>query len=95
MGKNQKQKSKRVCFVTGKKTVTGGKITHRGISKKSKGIGLQLVKNVKRKFKPNLQKIRTILPNGSIKHVWVSAKALKAGLVTKYVRTKRPATTTK
>lgn len=47
----------RECYFCEKKVVSGGHITHRGIPKKKGGIGLQLVKNTKRKFKPNLQKI--------------------------------------
>jgi ribosomal protein L28 len=37
----------------------------------------------KRTFSPNVQRIRVLQPNGSVKRQWVSVKALKAGLVTK------------
>jgi len=37
----------------------------------------------KRKFRPNLQRIRVKLPNGGTKRLWVSVKAIKAGLVQK------------
>jgi large subunit ribosomal protein L28 len=57
----------RICSVTGKRPVKGRRIIHRGQSKKSGGIGFQLVKQTKRTFKRQ----------------WVSVKALKAGLVTK------------
>lgn len=73
----------RVCTVTGKRPVSGRKIIHKGQSKKSGGIGLQLVKQVNRTFKPNVQRIRVRLANGQVKRVWVSAKAIKAGLVEK------------
>jgi len=73
----------RVCAITGKRPVKGRSIVHKGQSKKSGGIGLQLVKQTKRTFRPNLQRIRVKLPNGSIKRLWVSVKALKAGLVEK------------
>jgi large subunit ribosomal protein L28 len=73
----------RVCAITGKRPTKGRSIVHKGQSKKSGGIGLQLVKQTKRTFKPNLQRIRVKLPNGSIKRLWVSVKALKAGLVEK------------
>lgn len=85
--KNQPFKEKtimsRVCAITGKRPTKGRSIVHKGQSKKSGGIGLQLVKQTKRTFKPNLQRIRVKLPNGSIKRLWVSVKALKAGLVEK------------
>lgn len=48
----------RECSICKKKATVGGSITHRGISKKAGGIGLQLVKNSKRIFKPNLQKVK-------------------------------------
>jgi large subunit ribosomal protein L28 len=44
----------RICSVTGKRPVKGRRIIHRGQSKKSGGIGFQLVKQTKRTFKPNV-----------------------------------------
>ena len=73
----------RICAITGKRPKTGGKIIHKGQSKKSGGIGLQLVKTNKRVFRPNLQRIRVRLPNGSVKRMWVSVKAIKAGKIQK------------
>lgn len=73
----------RVCSVTGKRPTKGRRIIHKGQSKKSGGIGLQLVKQTKRTFKPNVQRIRVRQANGSVKREWVSVKAIKAGLVEK------------
>lgn len=73
----------RICAVTGRRPVKGSRINRKGQSKKSGGIGLQLVKQTKRTFKPNLQRIRIKLPSGQIKRQWVSVKAIKAGLVEK------------
>ncbi|MCR5183327.1 MAG: 50S ribosomal protein L28 [Opitutales bacterium] len=73
----------RICAITGKRPTKGRSIIHKGQSKKSGGIGLQLVKQTKRTFKPNLQRVRAKLPDGSVKRIWVSVKALKAGLVEK------------
>ncbi len=73
----------RICVITGKRPVKGRRITHKGQSKKSGGIGLQLVKQTKRVFKPNVQRIRVKLPSGQVKRQWVSVKAIKAGLVEK------------
>ena len=73
----------RVCSVTGKRPVKGCRIIHKGQSKKSGGIGLQLVKQTKRTFKPNVQRIRVRMANGAVKREWVSVKAIKAGLVEK------------
>ncbi len=73
----------RICAITGKRPVSGRKIIHKGQSKKSGGIGLQLVKQNNRTFRPNLQHIRVRLENGQVKKMWVSVKALKAGKVVK------------
>lgn len=73
----------RICTVTGKRPVKGRIIIHKGQSKKSGGIGLQLVKQTKRTFKPNVQRVRVRTASGQVKRVWVCTKALKAGLVEK------------
>lgn len=73
----------KICAITGKRPSTGGKIIYKGVSKKAGGIGLQLVKNNKRKFRPNLQRVRVKLASGQVKRLWVSAKAIKAGKIQK------------
>lgn len=75
----------RICFVTGKTRSRGCHIVRKGQSKKSGGIGTHVVKRTKRLFKPNLQHIKIVLPSGEVKRVWVSVKAIKAGLVTKAI----------
>jgi large subunit ribosomal protein L28 len=73
----------RICAITGKRPVKGGRIIRKGLTKKSGGIGTSLVKNTRRKFRPNVQRIRVKLPSGEVKRLWVSVKAIKAGKVTK------------
>ena len=73
----------RICSVTGKRRVSGSRIHRKGLTKKSGGIGTHIAKITKRTFKPNVQRVRVKMPNGQVKRVWVSAKALKAGLVEK------------
>jgi large subunit ribosomal protein L28 len=73
----------RICSVTGKRRVSGSRIHRKGLTKKSGGIGTHIAKITKRTFKPNVQRVRVRMANGQIKRVWVSAKALKAGLVEK------------
>lgn len=73
----------KICAITGKRPTTGGRIIYKGVSKKAGGIGLQLVKNNKRKFRPNLQRVRVKLASGQVKRLWVSAKAIKAGKIQK------------
>ncbi|RMD79815.1 MAG: 50S ribosomal protein L28 [Lentisphaerae bacterium] len=71
-----------VCEICGKKKVSGGHITHRGLSKKAGGIGLQRVKNVKRIFKPNIQKVK-INHNGTVRRMKVCTSCLRSFKVSK------------
>jgi large subunit ribosomal protein L28 len=73
----------RVCAITGRRPVKGNIIHRKGQSKKSGGIGTHITSITRRKFRPNLQRIRIQMPNGGTKRVWVSVKAIKAGLVVK------------
>jgi large subunit ribosomal protein L28 len=73
----------RECAVTGKKTIVGRRIVRKGLSKKKGGIGLHVTSATKRTFKPNLQRVRVRDENGTVKRVWVSAKAIKSGKITK------------
>jgi large subunit ribosomal protein L28 len=73
----------RICFVTGKGPTKGSIVHRRGVAKKAGGIGTHVTKRTRRKFRPNLQKVRIKLPSGQLKRVWVRVKSLKAGLVTK------------
>jgi large subunit ribosomal protein L28 len=71
------------CAVTGKGTVSGRRIVRKGLRKSKGGIGLHVTSATKRVFKANLQRVRVKDENGTVKRVWVSAKAIRDGLVTK------------
>ena len=73
----------RICAITGRRPVKGSIINRKGQSKKSGGIGTHVTSITKRMFRPNLQRIRVRMPNGGTKRLWVSVKAIKAGLVQK------------
>lgn len=51
------------CAFTGKKTSVGRKYSIRGISKKKKGIGLNITGKTKRTFKANLFKKKVWIPS--------------------------------
>ena len=72
----------RRCYFTGKKTRAGGSITRRGKAKYLGGVGRKITGRSKRKFKPNIQKVRAVV-DGRICRIRVSAKAIKQGLITK------------
>lgn len=60
----------RVCYITGKGTTSGNTRSHSMVA-------------TKRTWKANLQKVRIIDEKGKVKKVYVSAKALRSGLVTR------------
>jgi len=75
----------RVCYFTGKRTIAGMKITRRGKAKYLGGVGRKITGINKRKFKPNIQKVRAVI-DGKVVRVKVSAKAIHMGLVQRPVK---------
>jgi large subunit ribosomal protein L28 len=69
----------------------GKKIVRRGKAKREGGIGQNVTGITKRKFRPNLQKIRIIDDNGTIRTIRVCARYIKAGKFQKAVRGIKPA----
>ncbi len=72
----------RKCFFLGKKTVAGRSIARRGKAKYLGGVGRKTTGITKRKFKPNIQKVRALV-DGRVVRIRVSAKAIRMGLVVK------------
>lgn len=72
----------RVCHFTGRKTSAGQSISRRGKAKYLGGVGKKVTGVTKRKFKPNIQKVRAVI-DGKVCKIRVSAKAIKMGLVQK------------
>jgi large subunit ribosomal protein L28 len=75
----------RVCYFTGKKTRAGRSIARRGKAKYLGGVGRKITGITKRKFKPNIQKVRALV-DGKVVRIKVSAKAIRNGLVVKPVK---------
>ncbi len=72
----------RVCYFTGKKTRAGRSIARRGKAKYLGGVGRKTTGITKRKFKPNIQRVRALV-DGKVCRIRVSAKAIRMGLVVK------------
>lgn len=72
----------RQCEVCGKSAVTGSRIIRRGLEKKKGGIGLHITAVTKRRFLPNLQKVR-VKEAGRVCRKVVCAKCIRAGAVVK------------
>jgi len=60
----------------------GSIIWRSGKSKKSGGIGTHVTAITKRRFLPNLQRVKALI-DGEVRYVRVSTTALKKGLITK------------
>ena len=73
----------RFCELTGKGPMKGSIIWRSGKAKKVGGIGTHVTAITKRRFMPNLQRIKAQLPSGEVRYIRVTANALKQGLVTK------------
>ncbi len=72
----------RICELTGKGSIKGSHIWRSGKAKKKGGIGMHVTATTKRRFLPNLQRVRAIV-NGEVRYVRVAASAIKKGLVVK------------
>lgn len=71
------------CFVCDKKPIVGRSIARRGLPKKTGGIGYKTTGITRRRFLPNLQKVKVRLPNGTVRRVSVCTSCLQAGKVLK------------
>ncbi len=72
----------RKCYFTGKRTVAGRSYSRRGKAKYLGGVGRKVTGKTKRKFKPNIQKVRAVIDGRPVR-IRVSAKAIRDGLVVK------------
>ena len=72
----------RICQVTGKRPVKGNIIWRSGKAKKKGGIGTHITGITKRRFLPNIQRVKVIV-DGEVKYMRVSVKAIKRGMITK------------
>ena len=72
----------RICELTGKRPMKGSIIWRSGKSKKSGGIGTHITAITKRRFFPNLQRVK-VLMNGEVRYVRVATSAIKKGLIVK------------
>ncbi len=64
------------CFVTGKSGMVVNSVIRRGKAKAQGGVGRKVTGVSKRRQKANLQK-KTIVVDGEVQRVWLSAKAMR------------------
>ncbi len=72
----------KICEFTGTRPMKGSIIWRSGKSKKSGGIGTHVTAITKRRFMPNLQRVKAVV-NGEVRYIRVTANAIKKGLVVK------------
>ena len=72
----------RICEITGKRPIKGSHIWRSGKAKKKGGIGTHITAITKRRFFPNLQRVKAVV-NGEVRYIRVAASALKKGIVIK------------
>jgi large subunit ribosomal protein L28 len=73
----------RQCKTCGKRVTYGNSISRRGIAKYKGGIGLNTTGISRRRYKPNLQKLRVLTANGSIERQRICAKCMRSGKIKK------------
>jgi len=72
----------RICELTGKGPIKGSIIWRSGKPKREGGIGTHVTGITKRRFLPNLQRVKALI-DGEVKYIRVSTRALKKGMVVK------------
>jgi large subunit ribosomal protein L28 len=72
----------RICELTGKGPIKGSHIWRSGKAKKKGGIGTHVTAITKRRFFPNLQRVKAVV-DGEVRYIRVTASAIKKGLVQK------------
>ena len=63
----------------------GNSVSHRGKAKYLGGVGTKITGITRRRFKPNLQRVRVTTANGTHKTMRVCTQCIRSGAVTKKV----------
>jgi len=72
----------KVCAICGKKPITGRTVTRRGMAKRKGGVGKKIVRTSKRRFLPNLQRVKAIVGKTK-KTITACVECIKSGKVKK------------
>ena len=70
------------CKICGKGPIAGRKYKRRGMARRKGGAGSKITGKTLRQFRPNLQRIKVLI-KGATHRIYVCAKCIKAGKVTK------------
>jgi large subunit ribosomal protein L28 len=75
----------RACEICGKKTEVGFQYARRGLAKYKGGVGKKVTGRTKRRFLPNLQRVRGVMA-GVKRRVRLCSRCIKSGKLVKPVR---------
>ena len=78
----------RECEICGKKPQMGNKVETRGKAKYLGGVGTKITGITRRQFRPNLQKVKSQLADGTVKTLRVCVQCIRSGRVRKAVKQK-------
>ena len=78
----------RECEACGKYSRFGNQVTIRGKKKYLGGVGTKVTGITRRRFKPNLQRVRVTGEDGKNRSMMVCTQCIRSGRVTKVVRQK-------
>ena len=73
------------CAICDKKPIVGRSIARRGLAKKTGGIGKKITGISRRRFYPNLQRVKVRFASGTVRRVNVCTSCLQSGNVQKAV----------
>jgi large subunit ribosomal protein L28 len=74
------------CEICGKQAQVGNRVTTRGKAKYLGGVGTKITGISKRRFKPNLQRVRVTTKGGTNRSMRVCAQCIRSGAVAKKIK---------
>ncbi|MBQ9726844.1 MAG: 50S ribosomal protein L28 [Kiritimatiellae bacterium] len=80
----------KICEICGKVPQTGNHIVRHGLAKYKGGIGLHTTAVTRRRFMPNLHRVKAVV-DGTTRTIWACAACIKSGRVVKAPRAKKAA----
>lgn len=75
----------RECEICKKRVTVGHQYTYRGLAKYKGGVGRKVTGKTKRKFRPNLQRVRATV-DGHVRRLRLCTRCMKAGQLKKPTR---------
>jgi large subunit ribosomal protein L28 len=76
------------CQICGKTSQVGNAVETRGKAKYLGGVGTKITGITRRRFRPNLQRVKVTTPNGSAKTMRVCTQCIRSGAIRKTVKHK-------